>query len=156
MDEPSEDVLGCGDISEDKANWLLEQAGDLIPEDPEQITLSQYEHLLSDKINNVIQEVLQENRVGLKNKVIKTGLITMKGDLKVHNDNSDDAALTEPIEEFKTGAVGLILGHPESWLTKTAQDILEALRKEDKIIFSMVDEFQMNLSSHWGKDFRFV
>ena len=221
MDEPSEDILGCGDISEDKANWLLEQAGDLIPEDPEQITLSQYEHLLSDKIHNVIQEVLQENRVGfklqdfqlvtlhclgslknvvlvvptgagkmlcsylgtlvlrkvfekstgvglgnqplsalmeekLKNKVIKTGLITMKGDLKVHNDNSDDAALTEPIEEFKTGAVGLILGHPESWLTKTAQDILEALRKEDKIIFSMVDEFQMNLSSHWGKDFRFV
>ena len=80
----------------------------------------------------------------------------MKGDLKVYNDNSDDAALTEPIEEFITGAVGLILGHPESWLTKTAQDILEALRKEDKIIFSMVDKFQMNLSSHWGKDFRFV
>ena len=66
MDEPSEDVLGCGDISEDKANWVLEQAGDLIPEDPEQITLSQYEHLLSDKIHNVIQEVLQENRVGIK------------------------------------------------------------------------------------------
>ena len=34
MDEPSEDILGCGDISEDKSNWLLEQAGDLIPEDP--------------------------------------------------------------------------------------------------------------------------
>ena len=66
MDEPSEDILGCGDISEDKANWLLEQAGDLIPEDPEQITLSQYEHLLSDKVYNVIQEVLQENRVGFK------------------------------------------------------------------------------------------
>ena len=52
--------------AEDKANWLLEQAGDLIPKDPEQITLSQYEHLLSDKIHNVIQEVLQENRVGCK------------------------------------------------------------------------------------------
>ena len=58
--------MGCGDISEDKANWLLEQAGYLIPEDPEQITLSQYEHLLSDKVHNVIQEVLQENRVGFK------------------------------------------------------------------------------------------
>ena len=34
MDEPSEDILGCGDISEEKSNWLLEQAGDLIPEDP--------------------------------------------------------------------------------------------------------------------------
>ena len=92
--------------------------------------------------------------VKLKNKVIKTGVITMKGDLKMHSEISDDAALTDPIEDFKTGGVGFILGHPESWLTKTAQDILEALRKQDMIIFSMVDEFQMNLSSHWGKDFR--
>ena len=63
MDELSKDILGCGDILEDKANRLLEQAGDLIPEDPEQIIISQYEHLLSD---NVIQEMLQENRVGFK------------------------------------------------------------------------------------------
>ena len=42
--------------AEDKANWLLEQAGDLIPEEPEQITLSQYKILLLD---NVIQEVLE-------------------------------------------------------------------------------------------------
>ena len=63
MDELSKDILGCGDILEDKAIRLLEQAGDLIPEDPEQITISQYEHLLSD---NVIQEMLQENRVGFK------------------------------------------------------------------------------------------
>ena len=63
MDEPSKDILGCGSISEDKANWLLEQAGDLIPKDPEQITLRQYKILLLD---NVIQEVLQENRVGFK------------------------------------------------------------------------------------------
>ena len=66
IDGQSKDILGCGDISEDKANWLLEQAGYLIPEDPEQITLSQYEHLLSDKVYNVIQEVLQENRVWFK------------------------------------------------------------------------------------------
>jgi hypothetical protein len=46
---------------------------------------------------------------------------------------------------LRAGAVGLILGPPESWLNKTAQDILEALRKQVKIIFSMVDEFQMNL-----------
>ena len=156
IDEQSKDILGCGDISEDKANWLLEQAGNLIPEGTGQITFSQYEHFLSAKVHYVIQEVLQENRVGLKNKVIKTGLITMKGDLKVHSDNSGDAVLTEPIEQFKTGDVGFILGHAESWLTKTAQDIIEALRKQDLIIFSMVDKFQMNLSSHWGKDFRFV
>ena len=61
MDELSKDILGCGDILEDKANRLLEQAGDLIPEDPEQISISQYD--MSDK---VIQEMLQENRVGFK------------------------------------------------------------------------------------------
>jgi hypothetical protein len=50
----------------------------------------------------------------LKTKVIKEGLISMKGDIKVHNDNSDDVDLIEPIEEFTTGAVVLILGHSES------------------------------------------
>ena len=62
----NEDCVDCGDISEGKAYWLLEKAGDLIPEDPEQIILSQHEHLLSDKIHIIIQEVLQENRVGFK------------------------------------------------------------------------------------------
>ena len=62
----NEDCVDCGNISEGKADWLLEKACDLIPEDPEQIILSQHEHLLSDKIHNIIKEVLQENRVWLK------------------------------------------------------------------------------------------
>ena len=79
----------------------------------------------------------------------------MKGDLKI-SDNSEEAVLTEPEEHFLTGDIGLILGHPESWITNTAKNIIEALRREELIIFSCVDEFQMNLSTHWGKDFRFV
>ena len=207
-------------ISADKAKLLLEQAGDLKEEDPEQITIRNHEHLLCDQVHIIIQEVLQENPVGfklqdfqllslhclgslknvvllsptgsgkmlcayygtlvlrkvfekpkgvglvnqplsalmeekLKNPVIKTGLITMKGDLKI-SDNSEEAVLTEPEEHFLTGDIGLILGHPESWITNTAKNIIEALRREELIIFSCVDEFQMNLSTHWGKDFRFV
>ena len=79
----------------------------------------------------------------------------MKGDLKI-SDNSEEAVLTEPEEHFLTGDIGLILGHPESWITNTAKNIIETLRREELIIFSCVDEFQMNLSNHWGKDFRFV
>ena len=61
----SDDCVDCGDISEGKADWLNEQAGDVIPEDPKQTTLSQREHLLSDKILNINKEVLQENIVWL-------------------------------------------------------------------------------------------
>ena len=60
--------------------------------------------------NQPLSALMEEK---LKDKVIKTGLITMKGDLKVHSDNSGDAVLTEPIEQFKTGDVGFILGHAE-------------------------------------------
>ena len=220
MEEEQSDDQQLG-VSKVKAGWLLERAGELTDEDPELITIKKYEHLLSDKVHIIIQEVLQENSIGfklqdfqsltlhclgslknvilvvptgvgkslcsilgilvlrkvlgkssgvgvgnlpisalmeekLKDQVIKTGLISMKGDLKVSSEDAVEAILTEPIEDFKTGVIGFILGHPESWLTNTAKDITEALRKQDLIIFSCLDEFQMNLSSHWGKDFRFV
>jgi hypothetical protein len=48
-------------VSEVKAGWLLERAGELTDEDPELITIKKYENLLSDKDHFIIQEVLQEN-----------------------------------------------------------------------------------------------
>ena len=103
--------------------------------------------------NQPLSALMEEK---LKTPVIKTGLISMKGDLKMSVDGPpDDAALTDPIEVFKNGDIGVIIGHSESWLTNTARDIIEALRNEDQIVFSFVDEFQMNLSSFWGRDFRF-
>ena len=104
-------------------------------------------------IGNMPLSALMEEK--LRKPVIKTGLISMKGDLKVSSEDSADAALSAPIEEFKSGAVGFIIGHAESWMTNTAREITETLRKEEQIIFTFVDEFQMNLSSFWGKDFRF-
>ena len=208
-------------ISKERADWLYDQAGELVDEDEEQLKVEKYNHLLSDKIHIIIQEVLSENNIvfklqdfqlltlhclgnlknvvlicptgcgkmlcsylgtlvlrkvfgkakgvglgnqplsalmeeKLKTPVIKTGLITMKGDLKMSSDVLGEAVLTDPIDMFKNGDIGVILGHPESWETDTARDIIEALRKEDMIIFSFLDEFQMNLSSFWGKDFRSV
>ena len=42
-------------ISAEKANWLLDQAGDLTEEDPEQITIRIHEHLLCDAAHLIIQ-----------------------------------------------------------------------------------------------------
>ena len=89
----------------------------------------------------------------LKNPLVPMGLISMKGDLK-HSTADGQSSLSRPIDSFKNGGVKCILGHPESWLSPTAQDILACLHAQGKIIFSIVDEFQMNLSNHWGEEFR--
>ena len=205
-------------ISKKKANWLISQAGELMPEDPDQIRIDKNEHLLSDKVHAIILEVIKDHAIPfklqdfqlltlhclgnfknvilvsptgsgkmlcaylglevikrvcgnskgvgvgtmplsalmeekLKNPLVKTGLITMSGYLK-RSEHESDAALTASIEDFKKGEIQMILGHPESWLTATAKEILKCLSKDGLIVFSFVDEFQMNLSKHWGKDFR--
>ena len=45
---------------------MYEKAGELVAEDEEQITIKKYEHLFSDKVHYIIQEVLEENKVGFK------------------------------------------------------------------------------------------
>ena len=90
----------------------------------------------------------------LSDQVVKTGLITMTGSLKYSREASEEAMLTDPIEQFKNGVISLIIGHPESWLTVPATSIIETLKHQEMIVFSFIDEFQMNLSTHWGKDFR--
>jgi hypothetical protein len=91
----------------------------------------------------------------LKKPPVKTGLITMSGDIKVSSSESD-ASLSEPLSDCKSGEVTMLLGHPESWLTSTAEDILECLRNKELVIGTFLDEFQMNLENHWGSDFRYV
>ena len=103
--------------------------------------------------NQPLSALMEEK---LKTPVIKTGLISMKGDLKMSSEGPGEAVLTDCIDKFKNGTIGVIIGHPESWLTDTAKDIIETLRKEERIVFYFLDEFQMNLSSFWGKDFRYV
>ena len=88
----------------------------------------------------------------LKSEFNKTGLITMQGGLKTNE--SEEASLSDPLESFQSGEIELILGHAESWSSSTAKCIVNALNKEQLILFLVVDEFQMNLSSHWGNEFR--
>ena len=34
----------------ERADWIFDQAGDLVDEDEEQLKITRYEHLLSDKV----------------------------------------------------------------------------------------------------------
>jgi len=204
--------------SKERALELYDEAGELVEEDAEQITLQKNSHLLSDTVHILIQEVLSENPlpfklqefqllclhcigslqncillaptgmgkmvcaylsilvlqkkfgipggVGLgtqpltalmeeklKKPLVTTGVISMTGDLK-YSIEEEDAFLSEPLEHFKSGAITCVLGHPESWLTATAESILNDLCKKQLVVGSFLDEFQMNLESHWGSDFR--
>ena len=91
----------------------------------------------------------------LKGPLVKTGVITMSGDMKPSIEEND-AFLSDPLAQFKSGDITILLGHAESWLTNTAQDITDSLNKQGLIVGTFLDEFQMNLVGHWGSDFRFV
>ena len=88
----------------------------------------------------------------LKTSPITTGFISMTGDLKHSLD--DDCSISKPLDSFKNGDIKCILGHPESFLSETAKEILNHLQQKGKIVFTFIDECQMNLSNHWGEDFR--
>ena len=68
------------EISKEKADMLYEKAGELVAEDADQLTIEKYEHLLSDKVHGIIQEVLQKNNVGyeLQDFQFKIGLGRME------------------------------------------------------------------------------
>ena len=50
-------------LSKERALNLYNEAGELVEEDKEQITLQKNSHLLSDTVHIIIQEVLRENPV---------------------------------------------------------------------------------------------
>ena len=88
----------------------------------------------------------------LKKSHIYTGTISMKGGLKTSEmsaEDEDDVALSAPVEEFKSGAVKMIIGHAESWITNTAEDILESLQQRRLILFTFLDEAHIPLEHHW-------
>ena len=69
--------------------------------------------------------------------------MTMSGDLKQSEEDSD-ACLSDSIENFKNGDKSFVLCHRESWIIQEAKQILEALGKEQMILLTFLDEFQMN------------
>ena len=89
----------------------------------------------------------------LKHAPVKTGLITMNGDLR-GNDAEEDVKLSEPLHDFKSGEINVIFGHAESWPTKVGEEVTSSLKDQGLIVCTILDEFQMNLKNHWGNEFR--
>ena len=86
----------------------------------------------------------------LNTSYISTGVISMKGDLKAVDEEKDEAVtLSASLDEFKTGKIKCIIGHPESWVTGVARDVLDSLQQKGLIVFSFLDEAHTPLSRHW-------
>ena len=99
-------------------------------------------------LGNMPLSALMEEK--LKSDIVKSGLITMQGGLK----SNSEASLSEPKDRFTNGTMDIIFGHAESWSTSIAREIIDNLCKNGRIVFSFIDEFQMNLSTFWGSNFR--
>ena len=91
----------------------------------------------------------------LENPPIRTGLITMSGEVKLSKQEKE-MNRKDPLDQCRTGEGSLLIGHPESWLTEAAEQITDALKHKGLIVGTFLDEFQMNLSNQWGSDFRSV
>ena len=61
-----ENEMGRYPISKQESEENYEKAGNLIPEDTEQITMETHQHLLSDSVHMIIQEVLEEHQLPYK------------------------------------------------------------------------------------------
>ena len=59
-DEEENDEQNTLDYPKERAQYLIGEAGQFIKEDPDQITLVKYEHLLCDTVHHAIQEMLEE------------------------------------------------------------------------------------------------
>ena len=86
----------------------------------------------------------------LKTPYIPTGTISMQGGLKSSIESEDeDVSLSASIEDFKNGNVKCLIGHAESWVSKTAGEILDSLQDKGLILFSFLDEAHVPLEGHW-------
>ena len=97
-------------------------------------------------LNSIMHEML-------KQPYISTGIISMKGDLQPSSSafysEDEDVALTDPLEDFKSGRVKCLIGHAESWMSGIAQEILDSLQEEGRILMTFLDEAHIPLSGHW-------
>ena len=75
---------------------------------------------------------------------IKSAYVTMTGDMK----KSGDIQLSHSLEEIKSGDIGCLLGHSESFLSPKGKEIIQSLKQV--IVLECVDEAHASLRSQWG------
>ena len=80
---------------------------------------------------------------------VSVGTISMQGGLKTGEVEEEEVSLSTSIEDFKSGKLACIIGHAESWMSKTAGAILDTLQKKGLILFNFLDEAHTPLKHHW-------
>ena len=104
------------------------------PENPLGIVCCPLSAIIEDKLHN------QAN----------SGMISMYGGCKTSGDKLK-VCLSKCEEEFLSGKLSLIYGHPESYSTDLGKNILES--NEERICLYATDEVGFNI---WGPDFRIL
>ena len=69
----------------------------------------------------------------LKNRHVKTAVLTMTGKLK-KDDSDEDADLNCLESDVLEGSYPVIIGHPESWGSKRGQRLLFEMKKKNMIL----------------------
>ena len=92
-------------------------------------------------LNAIMQEKMREP-------CISTGIISMQGDIK-HSEERDKVFLSDQVGDFEAGKVKCVIGHAESWTSEVAQEILDILQEQGKIVLTFLDEAHIALTGHW-------
>ena len=77
----------------------------------------------------------------LKNPLVKTAVLTMRGKLKMGEANDEDVELSCLEEEVLDGKFPVLIGHPESWGSARGQKLLLEMKKKNMILLIAIDEF---------------
>ena len=87
----------------------------------------------------------------MKNKDIRTAVLTMNGKIK-NNEEQDDAELDCLEEDLLAGNYPVVIGHPESWGSRNGQRLLMEMRKRDLIL--LVGNYNKNKAFVWTQKLR--
>ena len=96
--------------------------------------------------DEMVEELHGEEESDDENSVVKSDLTLKDYASSLYE---EAGGLVGPVEDFKTGCLKLLLGHAESWMSRTAQDILDSLREKGLVILTIVDEAHIPLADHW-------
>ena len=70
----------------------------------------------------------------MKNKDIRTAVLTMNGKIKNTEGQDNDAELDCLEEDLLAGIYPVVIGHPESWGSRNGQRLLMEMKKRDLIL----------------------
>ena len=77
----------------------------------------------------------------LKSPIVETAVLSMRGKLKIGEENDEDVELSCLEEHLLDGKFPILIGHPESWGSEKGQNLLLEMKKRNMILLIAIDEF---------------